>query len=606
MQNLGTHSYTETPKPKVISFLFPYLWPEKNFSIKARVILSICAVLLSKIIAVWVPFFYKKAVDVFDEGHLQALSVPVFFLVAYGLSRGLSVSFLEIKESLFARVEHQAIRHIALKVFSHLHSLSLRFHLDRQTGSVTRALERGTKAIETFFRFSTFSLIPTALEILLVIGTVFYFYGWFLCLIIALSMVLYIYYTLKITQWRAKFLRHMNEADNESNDRSIESLINYETVKYFGNETHEHDRFNKAQKFYEEAAVKNKIGLSILNAGQGIIISISLIVTMLISGYQVTQHQLTLGDFVLLNTYLIQLFQPLMILGFAYREIKRSLVEMENLFGLMDVPIEIQDAPDACPCTIQEGEIVFSNVSFSYNPDRQILKNISFTVPAGKKVAIVGPSGSGKSTIARLLYRFYDVNEGEILLDGKNIKKLTQKSLQATIGVVPQDVVLFNESIFYNILYGKPTASKEEVERSAQAANLSTFIKKKLPQGYDTIVGERGLKLSGGEKQRVAIARTLLKNPKIFLLDEATSSLDTHTEKEIQENLNKISKNHTTLVIAHRLSTIVDADQIIVLEHGEIIEKGTHTDLLKKKGSYYNLWTKQSQKDESYQNASSK
>jgi ABC-type transport system involved in Fe-S cluster assembly fused permease/ATPase subunit len=598
MQNLGTAAYTETPKIQVIQFLMPYLWPKGDFKIKTRVVLSILTVLLSKVVAVWVPFFYKKAVDFFDQSPTQALVVPVFFLVAYGLSRGLSTSLLEIKESLFARVEQQAIRKIALKVFSHLHALSLRFHLDRQTGSVTRSLERGTKAIETFFRFSTFNLIPTALEILLVIGTVFYVYGWFLCLVIGFSMFLYIYYTLKITKWRAHFLRKMNEADNASNDRSIESLINYETVKYFGNEAHEYNRYDKAQRAYEESAVKNKIGLSILNAGQGVIISLALISTMLISGYQVTEKTLTLGDFVLLNTYLIQLFQPLFILGFAYREIKRSLVEMEHLFGLLEMPVEIQDASNACPCIIQKGEITFDKVSFAYHPDRQILKNISFKVPAGKKVAIVGPSGSGKSTIARLLYRFYDVEQGGIFLDGTNIKDLTQESLRSTIGVVPQDVVLFNESIFYNILYGRPHASKAEVELAAKTANLDAFISKKLPQKYETIVGERGLKLSGGEKQRVAIARTLLKNPKIFLLDEATSSLDTHTEKEIQENLNKISNNHTTLVIAHRLSTVVDAHEIIVLDHGEIVETGTHKDLLKKKGAYYQLWMKQSEGEE--------
>lgn len=598
MHNLGTQSYTDTPKVQVIRFLMPYLWPKDDFKIKARVVLSICTVLLSKIVAVWVPFFYKKAVDFFDQPSEQIVAVPIFFLVAYGLSRGLSTSLLEIKESLFARVEQQAIRKIALKVFSHLHALSLRFHLDRQTGSVTRSLERGTKAIETFFRFSTFNLIPTALEILLVIGTVFYVYGWFLCLVIGLSMFLYIYYTLKITKWRSHFLRRMNEADNSSNDRSIESLLNYETVKYFGNESHEYGRYDSAQRIYEDSAVKNKIGLSILNAGQGLIISIALISTMLISGYQVAQKTLTLGDFVLLNTYLVQLFQPLFILGFAYREIKRSLVEMEHLFGILDVPVEIEDALDASPCYIQKGEIVFNNVSFSYQPERQILKNISFDVPAGKKVAIVGPSGSGKSTIARLLYRFYDVEEGSISLDGTNIKNITQQSLRSTIGVVPQDVVLFNESIFYNILYGRPNASKEEVESAAKTANLDDFINKKLPEKYDTIVGERGLKLSGGEKQRVAIARTLLKNPKIFLLDEATSSLDTHTEKEIQENLNKISKNHTTLVIAHRLSTIVDAYKIIVLDHGEIVEEGTHKSLLEQKGTYYHLWMKQIQQEE--------
>ena len=594
MHNAGTTSYTDKADTKVVKFLFPYLWPKGERKIKVRVVISILAVILSKVVAVFVPFFYKKAVDIFDQAGTQLIVVPVFFLIAYGFSRGLSISLLEIKEAVFARVEQQVIRKVALKVFAHLHALSLRFHLDRKTGSVTRSIERGSKAIETFFRFSTFSLIPTALEILLVIFVVLYCYGWIFCLLIASSMFFYIYYTLKITGWRATFLRHMNEADNKSNDRSIESLINYETVKYFGNEGYEYNLYNKAQKDYENAAVKNKIGLAILNSGQGLIISLGLIATMLISGFKVANHELTLGDFVLLNIYLMQLFLPLLILGFAYREIKRSLVEMEHLFGILNIPIDIEDAPDAVDFSLSKGEIIFNHVSFSYNPDRQILKNVSFTVPAGKKVAIVGASGAGKSTIGRLLYRFYDVTEGSILLDGIDIKKMTQKSLRTHIGVVPQDTVLFNENIFYNILYGRPTASKEDVEKAATMANLTPFIEK-LPDGYETTVGERGLKLSGGEKQRVAIARALLKHPKIFLLDEATSSLDTLTEKQIQDNLNKISKDHTTLAIAHRLSTIVDAHNIIVLENGEIVEQGTHKALLEKKGCYYHMWQKQSQ-----------
>ena len=593
MHNFGTKSYTDKANASVVRLLLPYLWPKDGWGIKARLTLSIFFVILSKVIAAWVPFFYKRAIDVL-QGPEQVVAVPIFLLIAYGMSRGLSIGLLEIKEALFARVEQQAIRKIALKVFSHLHALSMRFHLDRKTGSVTRSLERGTKAIETFFRFSTFSLLPTALEIIFVVAAVLYFYGWVFGVLIALSMVAYIYYTLKITLWRATFLRHMNESDNVSNDRSVESLINYETVKYFGNEDHEYNRYDKAQRLYEDAAVKNKIGLATLNAGQGVIISLSLIGIMLLSAHKVIHHELTLGDFALLNIYLMQLFQPLLILGFAYREIKRSLVEMEHMFSILEEPIEIQDAEDACPCAIKKGEIVFDKVNFSYNPDRQILKDVSFTVPAGKKVAIVGSSGSGKSTIGRLLYRFYDVSGGRIQLDGVDIKKVTQRSLQKNIGVVPQDMVLFNESIAYNIGYGNPEAGNGDIETAARMANLTSFIKK-LPEGYDTTVGERGLKLSGGEKQRVAIARTLLKQPKIFLLDEATSSLDTQTEKEIQENLNKVSKNQTTLVIAHRLSTITDAHNIIVLDHGEIIEQGTHKSLLAKKGQYHRMWKKQSQ-----------
>lgn len=596
MHNFGTKSYTDKPNARVVRLLLPYLWPKESPGIKLRLVLSILAIILSKSIAAWVPFFYKKAVDAL-QGPEQLVAIPIFFLVAYGMSRGLSIGLLEIKEALFSRVEQRAIRKIALKVFSHLHALSMRFHLDRKTGSVTRSLERGTKAIETFFRFSTFSLMPTSLEVIFVISAVLYFYGWVFGLLIAVAMFSYIYYTLKITLWRATFLRHMNESDNVSNDRSVESLINYETVKYFGNEDHEYNRYDKAQRAYEDAAVKNKIGLATLNAGQGLIISLSLISIMLLSAHKVIQQELTLGDFTLLNIYLMQLFQPLLILGFAYREIKRSLVEMEHMFGILEEPIEIQDAPDACPCAIKKGEIVFDQVNFSYNPEREILKDVSFTVPAGKKVAIVGSSGSGKSTIGRLLYRFYDVTGGSIQLDGVNIKQLTQRSLQKNIGVVPQDMVLFNESIAYNIFYGNPEATREEMEKAAKMANLTGFVKK-LPEEYETMVGERGLKLSGGEKQRVAIARTLLKKPKIFLLDEATSSLDTQTEKEIQENLNTISKNQTTLVIAHRLSTITDAHNIIVLDHGEIVEQGTHRSLLAKKGHYHRMWQKQSQAKE--------
>ena len=594
MQNCGTKSYVTKPKIGVLKFLFPYLWPKGEFSIRVRLMVSIAAVLASKLVAVGVPYFYKQAVDSLGSTDLQAIALPIVFLVAYGLSRGLSVGLMELKEGLFARVEQNIIRKVALKVFAHLHALSLRFHLDRKTGSVTRSLERGTKAIETFFRFSTFHLVPTTLEIILVVGAVFYFYGWFFATLLSISMVAYIYYTLKITHWRATFLRSMNEADNVSNDRSIESLINYETVKYFGNEDHEYNRYDKTQKAYEEAAVKNKVGLAILNSGQGVIVSLSLIAIMLISGHKVIQHELTLGDFVLLNTYLMQLFQPLGVLGFAYREVRRSMVEMEHLFGLLDVPVEIKDAEDACPYAIKKGEIIFENVDFHYNENRQILQNVSFRVPAGKKVAIVGSTGSGKSTIGRLLYRFYDVTGGAVKIDGVDLRQVTQRSLQKTIGVVPQDMVLFNESIFYNILYGRPSASKEEVYQAARMANLEPLINR-LPEGYETEVGERGLKLSGGEKQRVAIARTILKQPKIFLLDEATSSLDTRTEKEIQNNLNAISRNHTTLVIAHRLSTIVDADEIIVLDQGEIVERGKHDDLLKQRGSYYHMWKKQSQ-----------
>jgi ATP-binding cassette subfamily B protein len=593
MKNFGTSAYTQEAKLNVIKYLLPHLWPKNNWGLKFRLILSLLCVVLGKLVAVWVPFFYKKAVDVFDSADTQLIAVPVFFLVAYGFSRGLSTGLIELKEAVFSRVEQRAVRSVALTVFRHLHNLSMRFHMDRQTGSVTRSLERGTKAIETFFRFSTFNIIPTFIEIFLVLITVYYFYSWYFTILIGFGIFLYIYFTLKITHWRAQFVRKMNEEDNTSNNKAIESLINFETVKYFGNEEHEYARYDKAQELYEDAAVRNKFGLALLNSGQAIIISITLITALLACGYHVYEGNMTLGDLVLINTYLMQLFAPLYIFGFAYREVKRSLVEMEHMFGLLNEPIEILDKEDANDIQIKEGNVSFKDVVFSYNPEREILHGISFSIPAGKKIAIVGSSGSGKSTISRLLYRFYDVNEGSIEIDGFNIKDISQKSLRKEIAVVPQDMVLFNESIFYNIQYGRPEATPEEIYQAAKYAHLTDFIES-LPLKYDTVVGERGLKLSGGEKQRVAIARALLKKPRIFLFDEATSSLDTKTEKEIQENLNQISKNHTTLIIAHRLSTVIDADQILVLEKGHILERGTHKELLKKKGHYYNMWQRQS------------
>tara|TARA_R110002050_G_scaffold70425_1_gene151777 strand:+ start:20970 stop:22778 length:1809 start_codon:yes stop_codon:yes gene_type:complete len=593
MKNFGTSSYTQKAKLNVVKYLLPHLWPKGNWSLKFRLILSILCVLAGKVIAVWVPFFYKKAIDVFDSADTQIIAVPVFFLVAYGFSRGLSTGLIELKEAIFSRVEQRAVRSVALTVFRHLHNLSMRFHMDRQTGSVTRSLERGTKAIETFFRFSTFNILPTFIEIFLVLGTVFYFYKWYFSVLIGIGIFTYIYFTLKITHWRAQFVRKMNEEDNISNNKAIESLINFETVKYFGNEDHEYERYDRAQKLYEEAAVQNKFGLALLNSGQAIIISITLIAVLLSCGYEVYRKEMTLGDLVLINTYLIQLFAPLFMFGFAYREIKRSLVEMEHMFGLLNEPVDVQDKKDAQNIDITKGNITFKNVVFSYNPEREILHGINFDVSAGKKVAIVGPSGSGKSTISRLLYRFYDVTEGSIEIDGVDVREITQKSLRKSIAVVPQDMVLFNESIFYNIHYGRPEATEDEVFQAAKNAQLTEFIEM-LPLKFDTTVGERGLKLSGGEKQRVAIARALLKRPKIFLFDEATSSLDTKTEKDIQDKLNQVSKNHTTLVIAHRLSTIVDADEILVLDKGHIVERGTHKALLKKKGHYFNMWERQS------------
>lgn len=594
-------AYTPTPQLRILKILGSYLWPKDQPTMRMRVVASIITLLLGKLAAVWIPLFFKEALDLLSQPY-QLAAIPIFLLVAYGSSRMISVGLVECKEFFFARVEFRAVRRIALTVFEHLHSLSLGFHLDRHTGGVSRILERGTSAIEAFLRFSTFNIIPTFIEVLLVVGTIGYFYGLFLAVICALSIVAYIWYTIAITQWRAKFLRRMNEENTHANNRAVDSLLNYETVKYFNNEAFEYQRYDATQERYENASVINKFGLAILNMGQGTILSISLTIMMLYAGNKVVHHQMTVGDFVLINTYLLQLYQPLGILGFAYREIKRAMVEMEQMFNILDKNPEVIDTPDAKPLKVENPSIIFDHINFSYNPDRQILQDVSFIVPAGKKVAIVGTTGSGKSTITRLLFRFYDAQRGNILIDGQDIQHVTQDSLRKVIGVVPQDTVLFNDTIHYNIQYGNPTATQKDVIHAAKMANLHGFISK-LPKGYDTMVGERGLKLSGGEKQRVAIARTLLKKPQIFIFDEATSALDIHTEKEIQANLNAVSKNHTTVMIAHRLSTIIDADEILVLEEGKIVEKGTHPQLLKKKGVYAAMWNRQHKSEKDKQDA---
>ena len=579
-----------------IKILFPYLWPPQESGLRWRLMGSFFFVVASKVTAVGIPLFYKEAVNLIGLNIHESFGLIVFFLGAYGTSRAFSTFFLELKDYLFARIEQRAVRLLSVRVFNHLNALSLRFHLDRQTGAVVRTLERGSKAIETFFKFTTFSVFPIFLEVMVTVGMIAYLYGLTLSSWVCGSIIVYVVYTIKTTNWRAKFLRQMHDADNQANQQAVESLLNYETVKYFGNEELEQNRFEKAQRAYEQSAIKNKTGLSILNTGQGIIISVGLIGLLWMVAFRIKSQTLTLGDLVLINTYLLQLYAPLNMLGFAYREIKRSLVEMDGMFGLLKEPTDIQDLPGAQSLIFRGGEISFKDVVFSYSKERQILKGISFQVPAGKKVALVGPSGSGKSTIGRLLFRFYDVSEGEILIDGQNIQNVTQKSLRSVMGVVPQDTVLFNDSIYYNIQYGNPSASLNEVQSAAQSANIHKFIES-LPQGYETMVGERGLKLSGGEKQRVSIARTLLKKPKIFLFDEATSSLDTTTEKYIQTNLNRISKDCSTLVIAHRLSTIIDAYKIFVLSAGKIVEEGTHKELLKQKGLYASLWEKQSQEN---------
>jgi len=588
--------------------LAPYLWPPGEWNLRVRVVLAVCCLVVAKAANVYVPILYKRAIDALGGGAgngatsvaAAITAVPLALILAYGTARVLSLIFSEIRDAVFARVAQRAIRTLGLQVFRHLHALSLRFHLARQTGGLTRSIERGTKGIETLLQYMLFNVLPTLFEIGLVCAILWHLFDWRFALTTLVTVSLYIAYTLMVTEWRTKYRRQMNEVDSEANTKAIDSLLNYETVKYFGNEEHEAARFDSALKRYERAAVKSQVSLSILNIGQAAIISVGLTVVMYMAGVGIVNHTMTLGDFVLVNTYLVQLYQPLNFFGFVYREIKQSLIDMERMFELMAVGREIADAPGAQALKVDGATLEFRDVHFGYDPRREILKGVSFTVPAGHTVAVVGPSGAGKSTLSRLLFRFYDVDAGQILIDGQDIRPVTQKSLRATLGIVPQDTVLFNDSITYNIAYGRPGASTAEIEQAARMAHIHEFILA-MPDGYETKVGERGLKLSGGEKQRVAIARTILKNPAITLFDEATSALDTNTEREIQTNLKEVSRGRTTLVIAHRLSTIIDADEIIVLEAGRIAERGRHFDLVAARGRYAEMWRKQQEAAEAGQ-----
>ena len=572
--------------------LLPYLWPRGYANLKWRVVLALALLTGAKIATVYVPFLYKAAVDALDIAHGAIIVVPVAVVVAYGATRVLAQAFGELRDAVFAKVAQHAIRAVALATFKHLHRLSLRFHLERQTGGLSRAIERGTRAIQFILNFSLFNILPTLLEIFLVCGILLGLYEYWFGLITFVVISGYIAFTLVVTEWRTKYRRDMNRTDAEANTKAIDSLLNYETVKYFGNEDHEARRYDSSLARYEHAAVKSNTTLSLLNIGQGAIISSGLVAIMLLAARGVAAGTMTLGDFVLVNTFLIQLYMPLNFLGFVYREIKQSLVDMEKMFELMQVGREIDDAPGASAIEVIRGEVVLDHVSFAYDPRRPILNDVSCRVPPGRMLAIVGASGAGKSTISRILFRFYDVDSGSVRIDGRDIRSITQDSLRAAIGIVPQDTVLFNDSIGYNIRYGRPDATPEEVEEAARLAHVDTFVAN-LPDGYDTVVGERGLKLSGGEKQRVAIARTILKNPRILVFDEATSSLDSRTEKDIQASLREVSANRTTLVIAHRLSTVVDADEIIVLEDGSIVERGTHHALLARGGRYAEMWARQ-------------
>ena len=579
---------------ETIRALLPYLWPAGATEMRVRVVIALGLLVLAKGTNVVVPIFYKYAVDALSAETGAVLAVPVGLLVAYGLTRVMAQAFGEVRDAVFAKVAQRSIRLAGLSAFRHLHRLSLRFHLDRKTGGVSRAIERGTKGIEFVLAFMVFNILPTLLEILLVCGVLWALYTVWFALVTLVTIGGYIAWTLAVTEWRTKFRRTMNENDSEASTKAIDSLLNFETVKYFGNEDHEARRFDVALKGYEQAAVKSRTSLTLLNIGQGGIIAAGLTAVMIMAGSGVAAGAMTIGDFVLVNAYLIQLYLPLNFLGFVYREIKRSLTDMEAMFALLGEAPEIGDAPDAGPVRITGGRVEFEDVSFSYDPRRPVLKGVSFTVPAGKTLAIVGPSGAGKSTISRILFRFYDVDAGRVLIDGQDIRQVTQQSLRAAIGMVPQDTVLFNDTIYYNIAYGNPAASPAEVEEAARLARVHDFVMG-LPDGYQTAVGERGLKLSGGEKQRVAIARTILKEPSILLFDEATSALDSRTEREIQDSLNAVSADRTTLIIAHRLSTVVDADEIVVLDEGRIVERGGHAQLLAARGGYADMWARQRQ-----------
>ncbi|MGM4892503.1 ABC transporter ATP-binding protein/permease [Tardiphaga sp. 709] len=590
-----------------LAHLWPYIWPGDRDDLKMRVVWSMLLLLVAKAATLTVPFTFKWAIDALtgaDTAPVQSsnwtlwlIASPVAMTVSYGAIRVLMAIFTQWRDGIFAKVAMHAVRKLAYLTFVHMHELSLRFHLERKTGGLTRVLERGRAGIEVIVRMVILQLVPTIVELLLVMGVLLWQFDWRYVLVVAITVVVYMYYTYLATEWRIAIRRNMNESDTEANTKAIDSLLNYETVKYFSAETREAERYDKTVERFERASVKTYTSLAVLNTGQAIIFTLGLTSTMLMCAVGVRNGTHTVGDFVMINAMMIQLYQPLNFMGMVYREIKQAIIDIEKMFGVLNRNPEVKDIPGAKPLLVTSGAVRFDDVRFAYDPERPILKGLSFEVPAGKTVAIVGPSGAGKSTISRLLFRLYDVSGGTISIDGQNIRNVTQASLRQSIGMVPQDTVLFNDTIRYNIRYGRWDATDEEVEEAARMAQIDPFIRMS-PKGYETEVGERGLKLSGGEKQRVAIARTVLKGPPILLLDEATSALDSHTEQEIQDALEKVSQGRTSLVIAHRLSTIVGADEIIVLDQGRIAERGTHGQLLAAGGLYASMWNRQREAQE--------
>lgn len=596
MRPYADNDYPTKHKPdwKIIAGLWPYL-----AEYRGRVMIAVSMLIMAKVAIVTTPIALKYIVDYLDQnrGADMALWIPLMLVLAYGALRFGSTLFSELRDAIFARVAERAMRRVSLRVFRHLHARELAFHLDRKTGGLARDIERGTNGISFLLRFTLFNIVPTLLEIAMVAGILLIAFNASYVLAILVSVLVFVVFSIRVTEWRTAFVREANNRDNQSNSRAIDSLLNYETVKYFNNERFEADQYDEDLDLWEQARLKNRMSMAVLNIGQAFIIGASMVAIMAMAVREVASGQMTLGDFTMVNAYLIQLFIPLNALGFVYREIRQSLVNVERLFGLLGDKPAIEDATDAKDLAITKGEVQFHDVRFSYHQDRAILKGVNITIPAGHTIAVVGASGAGKSTLARLLFRFFDVNSGSITIDGQDIRNITQDSLRSVIGVVPQDTVLFNDTLYRNLAYGRPGASEAEVHHAARQARLDDFIRS-LPDGYQTRVGERGLKLSGGEKQRVAIARVLLKNPPLLILDEATSSLDSISEQAILDALNEVTHQRTTLVIAHRLSTVRDADTILVMDHGQIVESGGHNELLAKNGYYARLWLQQQHSNE--------